>query len=573
MKSPFKFLDAYTREDHDQFFGREEETAQLYELVNQNRLVLLYGPSGTGKTSLIQCGLGNRFDATDWLPLFIRRGDHLPRSMQRSIEQKVGESLEEAFWEAESGTNPLIELIEELFAEYLRPVYLIFDQFEELFVLGSPAEREIFVQAMADIYAAKLPCRLLFVMREEYLAHLYDFEKQIPSLFKRRLRVEAMSAQQAAGVVAQSCARFNIRLENPAQNPQDIISKISAGRSGVALPYLQVYLDRLYREDFARTYPQGLTAAQNAWPELEFTSAEIESFGEIGDVLKAFLAEQSQQIQSELSRQDSKLPERAVRKVLNSFASLQGTKIPLSRSDLSFKFLTEEQLDTILSRLEQARILREEEGRYELAHDTLAGEVAEQRSGQEQALLEIVELVKNRSQAFERTSTYLESRELELIANYETALQEEQKLSPTEWDFIKASTDEARRKRQRSRLITTAVISVLSIFLALAAWQWWEAGQSADEAARKAREAQEAQSKAEAANLATQGALLNFFNKDMELLRTDSLDAVKAVESGIRIELPAEMMKRRYDALGAIKSKQAALQIKIDSIGSLIDEN
>ena len=88
MASPFKFLDAYTREDLDQFFGRGEETTQLYELVNQNRLVLLYGPSGTGKTSLIQCGLGNRFEATDWLPLFVRRGAHLPTSLQKALTER-----------------------------------------------------------------------------------------------------------------------------------------------------------------------------------------------------------------------------------------------------------------------------------------------------------------------------------------------------------------------------------------------------------------------------------------------------------------------------------------------------
>ncbi|MEL6652280.1 MAG: ATP-binding protein, partial [Bacteroidota bacterium] len=129
MRSPFKFLDAYTREDRDQFFGREEETAQLYETVNQNRLVLVYGPSGTGKTSLIQCGLGNRFEATDWLPIFIRRGNHLPTALQQSLEQQADDKLEGAFWEA-ADENPLIELIEDLFSEYLRPVYLIFDQFE-----------------------------------------------------------------------------------------------------------------------------------------------------------------------------------------------------------------------------------------------------------------------------------------------------------------------------------------------------------------------------------------------------------------------------------------------------------
>lgn len=567
MRSPFKFLDAYTREDRDQFFGREEETAQLYETVNQNRLVLVYGPSGTGKTSLIQCGLGNRFEATDWLPIFIRRGNHLPTALQQSLEQQADDKLEGAFWEAED-ENPLIELIEDLFAEYLRPVYLIFDQFEEIFVLGNAEEQAIFFEAMANIYAAKMPCRLLFVMREEYLAHLYEFEQKIPSLFKRRLRVETMSAQQASEVVLRSCERFNIKLESPKKNPLQIVSKITEGRSGVALPYLQVYLDRLYREDLVRTYPQGVPASPNDWPALEFTSAEIEEFGEIGDVLKNFLQEQSQQIQDDLPD----LPERAVRKVLNSFASLQGTKIPQLRAEMKLAPLTDPQIDQILQRLQQARILREAEGRYELAHDTLAGEIAGQRDGQERALLEITELIRNRARAFVRTKTYLEIRELELIANYEGALREEQKLKDAEWDFIQRSEAEAKRKRRRTRLITSGVIGVLSIFLALAIWQGFEARANAKDAADKAREASIAKDNAEAATKETQRSLLNVYLKDMELLQADSLGAEQAVESGRRIELPPSMMQRRYDRLQEIKDAQSVLQVKIDSIGGLVGE-
>ena len=50
IKSPFKFLDAYTKEDKDIFFGREAETDELYDRVFETNLVLLYGASGTGKT-------------------------------------------------------------------------------------------------------------------------------------------------------------------------------------------------------------------------------------------------------------------------------------------------------------------------------------------------------------------------------------------------------------------------------------------------------------------------------------------------------------------------------------------
>ena len=49
MKSPFKFLDAYTIEDKDVFFGREKETEALYEMVFETKMLLLYGMSGTGK--------------------------------------------------------------------------------------------------------------------------------------------------------------------------------------------------------------------------------------------------------------------------------------------------------------------------------------------------------------------------------------------------------------------------------------------------------------------------------------------------------------------------------------------
>jgi putative ribosome biogenesis GTPase RsgA len=64
---PFKFLDAYTREDSDFYFGRNDEINALYEMVFQTDLLLVYGASGTGKSSLIQCGLASKFQSHDWL--------------------------------------------------------------------------------------------------------------------------------------------------------------------------------------------------------------------------------------------------------------------------------------------------------------------------------------------------------------------------------------------------------------------------------------------------------------------------------------------------------------------------
>jgi AAA+ ATPase superfamily predicted ATPase len=94
IKSPFKFLDPYNKNDYKFFFGRKKEVFQLYDFVNKSRIVLLYGQSGTGKTSIIQCGLANEFEVTDWNPYYIRREDNLNDSFLNIIKNNFAEPSE-----------------------------------------------------------------------------------------------------------------------------------------------------------------------------------------------------------------------------------------------------------------------------------------------------------------------------------------------------------------------------------------------------------------------------------------------------------------------------------------------
>ena len=50
---PFKFLDSYTREDKNIFFGRDSETEDIFRKLYSGKLLLVYGKSGTGKSSII----------------------------------------------------------------------------------------------------------------------------------------------------------------------------------------------------------------------------------------------------------------------------------------------------------------------------------------------------------------------------------------------------------------------------------------------------------------------------------------------------------------------------------------
>ncbi|MFN0215047.1 MAG: ATP-binding protein, partial [Saprospiraceae bacterium] len=103
---PFKFLDAYTREDSDIFFGREQEVNELYEMAFQTDLLLVFGASGTGKTSLIQCGLASKFQSHDWLALNIRRGSNLNMSFEKALREAGGGVQSEGATSSRTLTSP-----------------------------------------------------------------------------------------------------------------------------------------------------------------------------------------------------------------------------------------------------------------------------------------------------------------------------------------------------------------------------------------------------------------------------------------------------------------------------------
>lgn len=44
-KSPFKFQEAYTKEDRDIFFGRDHEIEELYQRVFESKILLVCGVS------------------------------------------------------------------------------------------------------------------------------------------------------------------------------------------------------------------------------------------------------------------------------------------------------------------------------------------------------------------------------------------------------------------------------------------------------------------------------------------------------------------------------------------------
>ncbi|MFN7118299.1 MAG: hypothetical protein ACK4TA_15975 [Saprospiraceae bacterium] len=498
MRSPFKFLDAYTLQDRHAFFGREAETEALYQMVFKTPLLLLYGISGTGKTSLIQCGLAGKFDGPDWFPIFIRR--------QHNINDALQQALNEVLVEADTEVpTSLSDKVSYLYRYYLRPVYLIFDQFEELFILGNQAEQQLFINDLSQLLARKLPCKVILSMREEYIGQLYDFEKVIPTLFDFRLRLEPMNLLRVKAVMRQSFQQFNILLEAPEDERLDqMLDNLSAGKSGIQLPYLQVYLDLLYKKDFASTYHREREGAE--LPMLTFTQAEIAELGRIENVLDLFLKEQESAIQQQLAQHYPELPPQAVRQILDAFVTEEGTKRPVRFHREQDNILLEEKvqewlpqvppqaLTECLEALERSRLVRFAGENIELAHDSLADLIDNQRSDQQRQLNDIKRRIQYSYDEYLKSGDYLSRRQLSTFETYlpqlrlDAAVQEfieksqayvssqeqaelERQRRELELTQQKLAAEQRAKKRQRGYLIAVAIIAFIAFVSGIWAYQ------------------------------------------------------------------------------------------------------
>lgn len=351
-RTPFKFLDAYGKADTEIFFGREEEVESLYQMSFQTNLMLVYGVSGTGKTSLVQCGLAGKFESSDLFDITIRRKTNLNDSFCDELKKH---DLEKSF---EDGFAP-DQMIHSLYLDYLRPIYLIFDQFEELFILGSPQEEALFVKTIKKLLAAELPCKIIIVIREEYLGHLSSFEKVVPQIFDKRLRVEPMSRNNARRVIVNTLQndKIHVTLSNE-QVADTIIDKVTEGMGRVQLTYLQVFLDKLYR-----------VAALRGGSEIIFDNELVNDVGRIEDVLRDFLDEQLDVFAQEVDTKELGL------KWLKLFVSDKGTKIPIKRQDVerAMPELGRIKHFNYLQFFVNHRILRPlDSDQYELIHDSIA---------------------------------------------------------------------------------------------------------------------------------------------------------------------------------------------------------
>jgi hypothetical protein len=177
-----------------------------------HNIVLLYSPSGAGKTSLINTqilsisGEDSDLDTPEVWPVALVRGA-VPKGieMRRIRNIYVWNALSR--WVDSSECNSLLTTT---LTEFLnRPLaarraaqrarVLIFDQFEDLFTAYTTriTERADFFEQVAEALDGDPYLRVVFSMREEYAPQMDRYAELLPGGFRVRFRLDALSKEAA----------------------------------------------------------------------------------------------------------------------------------------------------------------------------------------------------------------------------------------------------------------------------------------------------------------------------------------------------------------------------------------
>jgi len=234
---PYKFLDSFETEDAGIFFGRQEDSHRLADKILSHRLVVLYGGSGTGKTSLIRAGVAPILARRSCLPLIVRPADDPALAAKRELREKL-EGLPDLTTDLPAFLQAAERTTEKLIVVFL-------DQFEEFFLRFGDESRASFIAELARCHQNEgLDTRFILSIREDFFVRLHEFEGQLSSIFDSRYRLERLTRENARDAIVEPVKLFDVTYE------ERLVERLldDLYEEGVGPPQLQIVCDRLYRQ-------------------------------------------------------------------------------------------------------------------------------------------------------------------------------------------------------------------------------------------------------------------------------------------------------------------------------------
>ncbi len=511
---PYMGLAAFTEKDAEFFFGRKKLVEGLEEALRARpRFLLVMGPSGSGKSSLVQAGLMPRLKkgsvpgSDRWGIIVARPADRPFENLERSGLRGAYSSLAEAvrgWMERNPGQEKLL---------------LILDQFEEFLVTCPPDLRQRLWEGLKCLLDSDIELTVMAVMRDDFYSRFAgDAPPEVLAwtqhgFFQVGSLLEKEELQE---IIQEPARRVGLRLEEGIADviTNDVLesSQEGGGRAGrsTVLPLLEFALTQLWerREQGVLTHKAyqaagGVTGSLTAWADQVCRAMEKEGLGPVARRVFTDLVN--------LGDEAQRLPD--------SMRQRRPAELVHDGKDETEM----EAVQKVVQRLEDARLVTTSQESVQIIHDSLIREWARLQRWlkKDRAFLSWQRELEKDAREWRDTGEasgrdegrLLRGRRLEEAEKWQK--ERERDLGEGEREFISASLDlreqerekeertRAERERTRKRIIQGVVIfSIFSLALAgLAYDKMLEANDRKDEALARSLAAQSEQMRGIAGSL------------------------------------------------------------------------
>src|SRR3954468_5141432 len=431
--APYRGLARFETGDSDLFFGREQLTTDLVDLLRRRRFAAVFGPSGSGKSSLLRAGLIpvlRRAQAPGPRPAAIRiltPGERPARSHAPLLTPALPR-------EGDEGAD----------------TFLIVDQFEEVFTLcHDTAERARFIDLLLTARQPESRLRVLLAVRGDFYGRCAEHRELAEALRDANLLTGAMSRTELRDAVVKPATAAGLTVERTLTTR--LVDEVADAPGG--LPLLSHALLETWRRRRGKT----------------LTMAGYEAAG----CLDGAIAKTAEKIYGRFTEDQAAAARRGLLRMVAPGDGTPDTRRPVEREELGGA-------DRVVEALTGARLLTLDGDTVEIAHEALLTAWPRLRGWIEEDR-ERLRVHRNLSEGAhawqelgrEEGALYRGSRLAAAQEHFGGAPRED--LTDLEHAYLKSSRDHEHKGRRRSRLVLTTVTAALCLALVaagLAVGQW-----------------------------------------------------------------------------------------------------
>ncbi|MEV0143886.1 helix-turn-helix domain-containing protein [Nonomuraea sp. NPDC050733] len=418
---PYLGLAAYGTRDADRFFGRDQLVEELSELLRRHRFAAVFGPSGSGKSSLLRAGL-------------------VPAA--RGGTASSGGSFAKAVI-LTPGEHPMEHAERLVPGEGDSETLIVVDQFEEVFTLcQDQEERARFIELLLSARQPAQRVRVVIAVRADFYGHCAGHRELTEALREANLLVGPMHRDELREAIVRPAMAEGLTVERALTAA--IVSDV--GDDPGALPLMSHALREVWRRRTGKT----LT---------------LDAYQSVGRIQGA-ISHTAEELYAGLTPAQAVIARRILLRLIQPGEQAQDTRRPAARAELD----PYGEADTVrvIEQLAAARLLTLHQDGVQLAHEALIeswprlrGWVDEGRD-RLRAHRQLTEAAQAwQAQGREAGLLYRGSR----LAVADKLFLEpggRDDLTPVERDFVQASAALARRTARR-RVAAAAALAVLLV--------------------------------------------------------------------------------------------------------------